>query len=146
MYGFFDLPRNAPAFRINKALLIAAKAVVRFPTVFCNFILITILIPDKLLCSSERDFKNRLDSQMQTASQWLQSILQTILFLFSIATQSLVVQRILRKVFSVQKVDLILWDLSLCSSLSLVPSLYGKFILILISSVAFVCWCYWGKL
>ena len=69
MYGFFDLPRNAPAFRINKVLLIAAKAVVRFPTVFCNFILITILIPDRLLCSSERDFKNRLDSQMQTASQ-----------------------------------------------------------------------------
>ena len=64
------------------------------------------------------------------------------MLLSSVATRSLV--------FSVEKVDLILWDLSIRHSFSLVPSTYGKFILILISSswisVACVSCCDRGKL
>ena len=43
------------------------------------------------------------------------------------------------------KVDLILWDLSIPRSFSLVPSTYGKLILILISSYCISC-CDWDKL
>ena len=71
------------------------------------------------------------------------------MFLSSVATRSLGLQRTLRKVFLVQKMDLILWDLSIRRSFSLVSSSYGKFILILISpswiSVACVCFCDWDK-
>ena len=39
IYGLFDLPGNQPPFPINKFLLIPAKVVIFFPTVFHNFIL-----------------------------------------------------------------------------------------------------------
>ena len=51
-----------------------------------------------------------------------------------VATRSFGLQSSLRKVLSLLKVDLILWDLNIPRSFSLVPSTYGKFILILISS------------
>ena len=47
MYGCFDLPRNQPAFPTNNFLLIPAKVVICFPTMFYNFIPITIATPDR---------------------------------------------------------------------------------------------------
>ena len=47
MYGFLDLPRSLPAFPINGFLLIPTIVVIYFPTVFCNFILFPIAIPDR---------------------------------------------------------------------------------------------------
>ena len=72
------------------------------------------------------------------------------MFLSLLATRSLSLQKSICKVFSVQKVDLILWDLSIRRSFSPVPSTYGRFILILIFcfSISVACVsCYdWGKL
>ena len=47
MHSFFDLPRNEPAFPINNFLLIPAKDMICFPTVFRNFILLTVAIPNR---------------------------------------------------------------------------------------------------
>ena len=92
-----------------------------FPTVFCNFILLSPLqFLTDLLSSSECNFKDRLDS-----------------LIFSSYSM-----------FRCKK--FILWDLNIHCSFSLVLSMYGKFILILISpswiSVACISCCDWGKL
>ena len=72
------------------------------------------------------------------------------MFLFSAATQFLGLQSSLPRVLWLQKVDVILQNLNLWRSFSLVPSTYGQFILILISfswiSVAYVCCCDWDRL
>ena len=46
MYSFFVLPRSWPAFTINSFRLIPAKVVLYFQTLFCSFILVTIVSPD----------------------------------------------------------------------------------------------------
>ena len=46
-HSFFDLPMNEPAFPMNNFLLIPAKVVIYFPTVFPNFILFTVAIPER---------------------------------------------------------------------------------------------------
>ena len=47
MYSFFDLTRNYLDFPIKNFLLIPAKVVICFPTVFDNFILFTATIADR---------------------------------------------------------------------------------------------------
>ena len=73
------------------------------------------------------------------------------MFLSSVATRSFCLQRILRKVLWVWKVDHVLWGLIIRRSFPLKLSTYGKLILILISfsfwiSVACVCCRDWEKL
>ena len=72
------------------------------------------------------------------------------MFLCSVATRSLGLQKSLRKVFPVWKFDLILWDLSMRCGFSQVSSTDGRFILILVTSswifVAWISFCDCGKL
>ena len=68
------------------------------------------------------------------------------MFSVFVATRSFCLQRSLHNVLSVKNVDLILWDLSIRYSFPLVPSTYGKVMLILISYswiyLACICCCY----
>ena len=44
MYILFELPRNKPAFSINNFVLVPAKVVIFFPTVFRGFVLFRITV------------------------------------------------------------------------------------------------------
>ena len=94
MYGFFDLPRNWPAFPINNFLLIPAKVAIWFPTVFCNFILITI---------ADRSFVFIWPHRFTEVNYFTVTTVNLIndIVLSSVATRSLGLQRSLRKVLSV---------------------------------------------
>ena len=110
---------------------------------FSNFILITIIIPDRSFVFIWTLFKDRLDSLNWTA-RLLEFHKRFCLCLLQL------LDLLVHKGVSVLKVDLILWGLSIRRSFSPVLSTYGKFLLILISSswisMACVSCCYWGKL
>ena len=90
MYGFFDLLRNSPALPINNFLLIPAKVVICFPTVFCNFIPITIAIPDRsFVFIRTRFYRSFRFTKVDCFAGAAVNLTQAILFLFSVAARSL---------------------------------------------------------
>ena len=111
-----------------------------FPTVFCNFILITFAIPGISFLFIWTWFRlTEVDCFTVTTVNFINDII----FIFCS-------YRIFRFVSLSKYEYMSIWDMSICSSFLLVPSTYSRFIFITISSswisVACIWYCDWGQL
>ena len=121
-----------------------------FPTVFCNFILITIAIPGRSLVFIWTRFSRPFRStEVHCFAVTTVNLINDIVIIFCSYLIFRFTKEFKQRIFSVESWSY-LCDLSIRRSFSLVSSTYGKFILILISSswisAACVCCWNWGKL